>query len=273
MSKIGFCFSGEGARGSIQAGVALALSEKGIKPDFVIGVSSGAVCSAAYAYLGPQGLADMWSNINSLWDVFSLNWNCLWANGVFNQKPAEKILLTAIQNTPICEAVIARMNLYSSRIQYMSNKQISKEEFGEALLGAFAIPGLVNDRGGWVDAGFRVDAPLQQCIDSGCTEIYVILGSPLNISSYVPSGFLRPAVVAVHAVTTSIAQIMLNDITKFLKKNQEPGYINVILHLCEFKETYFDDLAFSECSSGVKIGMTEYMMRDELALKMRLGLN
>ena len=32
--KIGFCFTGEGARGSIQSGIALSLSLKGIKTDF-----------------------------------------------------------------------------------------------------------------------------------------------------------------------------------------------------------------------------------------------
>lgn len=52
--KVCFCYSGEGARGSIQAGITKSLIDRGIKPDITIGVSSGSVCAASYSYLGPD---------------------------------------------------------------------------------------------------------------------------------------------------------------------------------------------------------------------------
>ena len=75
MGKIGFCFTGEGARGSIQSGIALGLYNNGIKADYTIGVSSGSICSAAYSYLGAQGLTEMWRDIDNIFSVFSLNFN------------------------------------------------------------------------------------------------------------------------------------------------------------------------------------------------------
>ena len=74
---IGFCFTGEGARGSVQSGIALGLHKKGINADFTIGISSGSICAASYAYLGPQGVADLWSNISSVFDVFGFNFGFL----------------------------------------------------------------------------------------------------------------------------------------------------------------------------------------------------
>jgi len=101
---IGFCFTGEGARGSIQAGIALGLYKQGIKADYTIGISSGSICSASYSHLGPEGLAEMWSKINGIFDVFGINYNFMWKTGLLNQKPMEKIVYSAVKNDPICES-------------------------------------------------------------------------------------------------------------------------------------------------------------------------
>ena len=50
MSKIGFCFTGDGARGSIQAGIANSLYKQGIVPDLTIGISYGSDNAAFYAF-------------------------------------------------------------------------------------------------------------------------------------------------------------------------------------------------------------------------------
>jgi predicted acylesterase/phospholipase RssA len=110
-NKIGFCFTGEGARGSIQSGIALGLHKQGIDADFTIGISSGSICAASYAYLGPQGVSDMWSDIKNIFDVFGFNYNFFWKSGLLNQKPMEKIVRKAVQNQPICESVVVRMKI------------------------------------------------------------------------------------------------------------------------------------------------------------------
>jgi predicted acylesterase/phospholipase RssA len=269
---IGFCFTGEGARGSIQAGMALALHNQGIDADFVIGISSGSCCSVGYSFGGPEGLSNLWSNINTLFSVFSINWNCAWKRGLLNQKPAEKIMAELVKQTPICEGVVSRLNIVTGEIQYVSNKQVSPEEFAEAALGGFAITALVQDRNGWVDAGSRQMAPLKQCIDAGCDEIYVILGRPLDYTGcwQLPSGFLSALQMGYRALDLSLYELMLRDLSSCLKKNGDPGFKNIPIHVMSSKTLFCDSIEFRKCKAGVQYGLTEWQITEEKALRAAL---
>src|SRR5581483_8638626 len=147
---IGFCFSGEGARGSIQSGIALALHLKGINADFVVGTSSGSINAAAYSYLGPIETAKMWQGINSIFDILSINWNFLWNTGLFNQNPLSQRVNKIVKNKPICERMVLTINVETGEQKYVSNKS---PDFVEGVLKSVAIPGLVTDRNNWIDAG------------------------------------------------------------------------------------------------------------------------
>lgn len=272
MSKIGFCFTGEGARGSVQAGIALGLHKEGINADFTIGISSGSICAASYAYLGPQGLADMWSDISNIFDVFSVNWNFMWRRGLLNQKPMEKIVNRAIQNNPICESVVVRMNIEDGRMEYVSNMKSTKEDFGEAVLGAVAITALVEDRNGWVDAGSRQLAPLEQCIEAGCDEIYVIMGRKFEIDDWKrPSGFMPAIKMAYRALDVSLAEIMIRDINKCLKSQGDAGYRGINIHLVEPNDTFFQTIEFNKCKQGVSYGMENYTTNDKKGIRSYLN--
>lgn len=272
MSKIGFCFTGEGARGSVQAGIALGLHKEGINADFTIGISSGSICAASYAYLGPQGLADMWSDISNIFDVFSVNWNFMWRRGLLNQKPMEKIVNRAIQNNPICESVVVRMNIEDGRMEYVSNMKSTKEDFGEAVLGAVAITALVEDRNGWVDAGSRQLAPLEQCIEAGCDEIYVIMGRKFEIDDWKrPSGFMPAIKMAYRALDVSLAEIMIRDINKCLKSQGDAGYRGINIHLVEPNDTFFQTIEFNKCKQGVSYGIENYTTNDKKGIRSYLN--
>lgn len=268
MSRIGFCFTGEGARGSVQAGIALGLHRQGIDADFTIGISSGSVCAASYAYLGPQGLADMWSGVSNIFDVFGFNWNFPWKSGLLNQKPMERILRKAMTNDPICESVVVRMNIEDGRMEYVSNKNCSSGEFGEAVLGAVAITALVEDRNGWVDAGSRQLAPLEQCMEAGCDEIYVIMGRKFNIERWErPRGFMHAVKMAYRALDISLNEIMMRDITKCLKNEGEFGYKGINIHLVEPDETPFQTIEFNKCKYGVGYGLDNYTTSDRRGMR------
>lgn len=268
---IGFCFTGEGARGSIQSGITLGLYKQGIKADFTIGISSGSICAASYAYLGPEGLANMWSNISNIFDVFGFNYNFLWKTGILNQKPMEKIVKKSMENDPICESIVVRMNIENGFMDYVSNKNVSREEFKEAVLGSVAITALVEDRNGWVDAGSRQLAPLEQCINAGCTDIYVIMGRRFDIDKWsLPKGFLKPLRMAYRALDISLNEIMMRDINHCLKHENDVGYKGVNIYLVEPNETFFESVSFNKCKQGVEYGLKNYSLRDKKALKMIL---
>lgn len=273
MSKVGFCFTGEGARGSVQAGIALSLHREGIDADFTIGISSGSICAASYAYLGPQGLAELWSGIDSIFDVFGFNWNFPWKRGLMNQKPMERIVDKALKNDPICESVVTRMNIEDGRMEYVSNMHSDKMYFKEAVLGAVAITALVEDRNGWVDAGSRQLAPLEQCIEAGCTEIYVIMGRPFRIENWkVPSGFMSAVRMAYRALDVSLGEIMLRDIAHCLKNEGELGYRGINIHLMEPVETPFQTVEFARCREGVEYGLNNHLKSDKRGIRGYLKL-
>lgn len=266
--KVGFCFTGEGARGSIQAGIAYSLYKKKIKPDLTIGISSGSICSASYAYLGAEGLADLWSNISGVFDVFGVNYFFWNKTGLMNQIPMKKIVEKAMENEPVCESVVSKMNIKTGEMQYVSNMQVSKEDFKNSVLGSVAITGLVQDVDGWVDAGSRQLAPVKQCIDMGCNEIYLIMGRPLALNYWEgPKGFLKPAQMAFRALDISLYEIMTRDINEAIKNENDPYYKNVNIHLVEPKDLAFDSIRFDKCKYGVEYGKKEYNKYDKKGIK------
>lgn len=274
MSKIGFCFTGEGARGSIQSGMALGLERMGIKADFTIGISSGSICSASYAYLGPEGMAELWSSIRNIFHVFGFNPLMFWSRGLLNQKPMEKIVQNAMKNAPICESVVARMNIKDGRMDYVSNRSCSPDHFAEAVLGSVAITALVADRDGWVDAGSRQLAPLEQCIAAGCDEIYVIMGRRFMIEEWnLPSGFLCSAKMAFRALDISLNEFMLRDINRCLKQEGDQGFKGVNIHLVEPNETLFESTEFYRCKEGVKYGLDNFSINDRRGIFKKMGLS
>jgi len=262
LKRTAFCFTGEGARGSIQAGIALSLYESNIKPELTIGISSGSICAASYAYLGPQGVADMWSNIKNIFDVFGINYFPWRKTGMLNQKPMEKIVSNALKNTPVCESIVSKLNIHSGEMMYVSNKGITADEFKENVLSSVAITGLVEDRNGWVDAGSRQLAPLKQCIDLGYNEIYVIMGRPLTLSYWEGAkGILKPLEMAFRALDISLYEIMIRDINQHLNNN------DIEIYLVEPDKLFFDSVYFNQCKNGVQYGRKEYTIHDKKSLR------
>ena len=207
-------------------------------------------------------MADLWSGVNSLWDVFGFNWNFLWNTGILNQKPAEKYIQAAIRNTPICESVISRLNVCKGVVEYVSNQNIPKEEFAEAVLSAFAIPGLVTARNGYIDGAFMVETPLQQAIDSGCTEIHVILGSPMKPSVWsIPTGLFKFASMFYRAFDLSLTEILILDVFNYIKSGN-----NIPIHVYQPNTCLYSLLDFSQCAQGVQYGLENYAEFIEVGL-------
>lgn len=265
--KTGFCFTGEGARGAVQAGIVKGLSDIGIAPDLTIGISSGSICSASYAYLGPDGLFEMWKNVKNIFSVFGLNYNMLTRSGVMNQKPMEKIVLKAMKNNPICESIVSKMNIETGELVYVSNFKTKKVDFAESVLASVAITGLVEDREGWVDAGSRQLAPLEQAISFGCDKIYVIMGRPFSLSQWTkPKGFFKNIKMAFRALDISLQEIMIRDISQFINKGYNFNK-NVEIFLVEPNELFYESVEFSKCEKGVYLGKNNFSILDKKEIK------
>jgi len=263
-NKVGFCFTGEGARGSIQAGIALGLYKQGVQADYTIGISSGSICAASYAYLGPQGLADMWCSISSIFDVFGINFDAPFRTGLLNQKPMKSIVKKALKNDAICESTVCRMNIETGYMDYVSNHSSSKSDFEDAVLGSVAITGLVEDYKGWVDAGSRQLAPLDQCIEAGCDKIYVIMGRPSYLEPWrKPKGLFRQFKMAFRALDITLFEIMTRDVFSCIRSEDDPKFKGVDIHLVEPKDLAFESVEFKKCKYGVNYGLNSFTINDK----------
>lgn len=270
MKKVGFCFTGEGARGAIQAGIAYDLALHGIKADFTAGISSGSICAAAYAHLKPAGLYDLWANIKGVTSVFGVNWWKLpWVYGLCNQKPMEKLVRTAVQHDPICESVVARMHIETGQLDYVSNMKVSRDDFAEAVLGSVAITALVEDRNGWVDAGSRQLAPVSLCVDAGCTDIYIIAGRPMVMQNWKkPRGLLKIPAMAFRAFDISLFELAMRDINYWIGPEAPDSAKNLNITLIQPTELCYENIEFNKCAVGAVFGRYNYMGRDKEELRM-----
>jgi predicted acylesterase/phospholipase RssA len=259
MSKVCFCYSGEGARGSIQAGITRSLIEKGIKPDLTIGVSSGSVCASSYSYLGADGLVDLWNSISSILDVFGFNYNFLWKSGLLNSKPLEKRINSIIHDNPLCESVVSKLHIETGEIRYVSNKLVSQQEFIDSIISSIAITTLIEDKNGWVDAGSRVLTPIDQAINIGATDIYIITGRPMELSHWSkPKGFLSLVKFGLRALDISLYELMLRDINEWINDPEKMEKHKVNITLLQPKEFIFESTEFKKCKLGTEYGYKEY---------------
>lgn len=268
--KVGICFTGEGARGAVQAGIAYNLAQRGVLADFTVGISSGSICAAAYAHLKPEGLYDLWANVKGLRSVFGVNWWRLpWAYGLLNQKPMEKIVRAAVQHEPICESVVTRMNIATGELNYVSNRRATKEEFAEAILGSVAITALVEDRHGWVDAGSRQLAPVSLCVDAGCTDIYIITGRPMVIQNWKkPRGLLKIPAMAFRALDISLFEIALRDINYWIGPEAPASAQDINISLVQPTELFYENIEFNRCAEGLALGRYNHTGRTKEDLRL-----
>lgn len=260
-NKICFCYSGEGARGSIQAGITKSLIDKGIKPDITVGVSSGSVCAASYSYLGADGLIDLWKSIDNILDVFGFNYNFLWKSGFLNSKPLLNRIQKIVHDNPLCESIVSKLNIETGEIKYTSNKKSTKQEFIDSIIASIAITTLIEDKNGWVDAGSRVLTPIDHAVSLGCSEIYIITGRPMELSYWrKPKGWLSLFKFGLRALDISLYELMLRDINNWINDSEKIKKYNINVTLVQPKDFIFESTEFNKCYIGTVYGQNNYTM-------------
>ena len=171
--------AGGGSKGAFQAGVLDQLKLQ--RYDFVVGTSTGAMNAVGYAYLGSEGLADIWRGIKSRSDVFSFSWS---TEGVFSPEPLRRKLLDVIEGQSRIPAWVSSVCLEDCSLAYSCS---GDPDFAHMAVASCSIPGAVVPTiwGGrtYVDGGVRENAPVSKAKQLGATEIDVILCNPLQWDS------------------------------------------------------------------------------------------
>lgn len=219
-----FVLSGGGSLGSVQAGMALALAERGIVPDLVIGTSVGAVNGGwLTAHPGPEGamrLAEIWRTVRRT-DVFP---NDL-AGGFlgFVGRRDHLVSSSGLRRILTRHLPFDRLEAAPLALQVVATDVTTGEEVVfdhgpavDAILASAAIPGVfppvrIGDRT-LVDGAVASNVPIAHAVRAGATSVYVLPTGYACALDRAPRSALG---VAIQALTLMLAQQLARDVERF----------------------------------------------------------
>jgi len=206
-TKKALVLSGGGSKGAVQVGMAMRLFQEGFKPDFVAGVSVGALNGFFLAQHKPDLLYNLWKNIKSSDDVYRSRWLTLglgligWQWGypsIYKPGPIKKLIRKHVKATKPedfkAEFRCGTVNLRDG--EYVVAHQGS-DYLGRMMAGSMSIPIVfppvpvcerrsflgflrrtepkpVDGCDLFVDGCVRANSPISDAIDYGADEIHVL---------------------------------------------------------------------------------------------------
>jgi len=204
-----FVFQGGGSLSAPQVGMLRALTEAGIRPDFVVGTSAGALNAVAFAsrpdIAGVQALEDLWLTLRRR-HVAAISPRLLARaligryDGLFDASPMSRILRGGLVPA-VLERTAIPVHVIATELVSGDPVVLSDGDVVSALLASAAFPGIFPpvQRGPQrlVDGGVSADIPILQAEALGAGRCYVL---PAAVSDD-QSGPLRgPLAMAYHAL-------------------------------------------------------------------------
>ncbi len=171
--KIGFAFSGGGAKGAAHCGALQALHEYGIKADVVAGTSAGSIAATLYASgVAPIDMANMFATLDfkDLLGVQKLR------GGIFDTKPLVKHLRSIIpyqnlEELPIPATVVAT-SLERGCVKFFSEGEIAPRVAASCSIPIVYQPQKLEGEH-YVDGGVLMNLPVTPIRD--CCEKVIAL--------------------------------------------------------------------------------------------------
>ena len=182
---VAFVLSGGSSLGSIQVGMLQALFEAGIKPDFLVGTSVGAVNAAWIAgqpdIEGVAKLKDIWLRLRRD-DIFPLGWAA--ASGLLGRSNhlvsngALRALLERHLPYRRLEQAMVPVHVVTSELKSGQAVVLSSGPAIPALLASCAIPGIFPPvpfgKRHLVDGGVANHTPINAAVTLGAKKIFVL---------------------------------------------------------------------------------------------------
>lgn len=219
--RTAFVFAGGGSLGAIQVGMLQALTEAGVKPDFVVGSSVGAINAAYYAQYpdqeGVDRLAEIWLGVRrsqvmpvSLWRAFLGLFlrNHLMTNGGLRRLFSKHLGGTDLRDSPM------ERHLLATNLADGGKVLISEGDTVQALLASTAIPAFfppVKMNGTYlIDGGVASITPIEAAIRQGAERLIVL---PTGLScardrDVIPSNTFE---MSLYAINLLIAGQLVSD--------------------------------------------------------------
>lgn len=188
---IAFVFSGGGNRGAVQAGALLALLERNIRPDLIIGTSVGAINGIPFAanpsLAGTRLAVETWRRVRRA-DVFpgnplTVGWRVLTRQGSLHDQGSFRRFLLSMLPPGVrrfgdlqVPCVVTSTVLGTGQLRLFGEDP--EERLVDGLLASTAIPPFFpphHYRGEWlVDGAVVANLPIAQAIARGARTIYAL---------------------------------------------------------------------------------------------------
>lgn len=240
-----FVLSGGAALGATQVGMLLALSEAGIRPDFIVGTSVGAVNGAWIAGRpDPDGVTDL-----------AQLWQGLTRDDVFPARPLLGLLgFVGRRRNLVPDTGLRRLladNLRFERLEEAptplhvivtdvltgDDVRLSTGDAVDAVLASAAIPAVFPpvhiDGRDYVDGGVVNNTPISHAVALGADAVWVLSTGYACSLSEPPRGALG---MALHALTLTVNQRLALDVERY-----EPTVdLRVVPPLCPIRTSPSD---------------------------------
>jgi NTE family protein len=268
MEKTAFVFAGGGSLGAIQAGMLRELIAAGIRPDFLVGASAGAINSAFFAFqpdmAGAWALESLWRGIRREhvmpWSFFSL----LGAFGLFGAKGTHLVksknlraFLTEQFGDARLEQGTVPVHVVTTEMKTGNEIVLSHGSVVDAVLASTAIPGVfppVSIEGNMlIDGGVANNTPISTAIRLGATRVIILATGSTCAERRPPRGALEHAMRAVNLL---VARQLVSDLERW----SSHAAITVVAPLCPLDVSPYD---YSQ--SGVLIDRAAQETRPWLA--------
>lgn len=245
MGKTAFVFAGGGSLGAVEVGMLRALVHHGIRPDFVVGASVGAINAVYFAkHPTPDGvdrLERIWRTVRRQ-DVFPVSTlgavvRMITRRGHLISQAALRRLLEAhmpglrLEDTSLPCHVVATDLLAGTEVHLTAGPAV------EALLASTAIPGVfqpVRHAGRHlVDGGVMSNTPIATTVELGASRVIVL---PTGIACALAAPPRGVVAVALHALTLLIARQLVADVERL----RDRAEIVVVPPLCPLDVSSYD---------------------------------
>jgi NTE family protein len=242
-AKTAFVFSGGGSLGAIQVGMLRVLLSYGLKPDFVVGASVGAI-NAAYFASAPTAecvvrLEQIWSGLRRA-DIFPFTLTS--AFGLIRHRgyvvDSSKLRRVIETNLPCARIEDAQIPLHiMATTQQGIGIRLSSGPAVDAILASTAIPGVfptVDINGeALMDGAVAANTPVRLAAELGASRIIIL---PTGYACALKQPPTRAIGRALHAITLMIAWQLIYE----LERMSDDIQVHLVPTLCPLAVSPFD---------------------------------
>jgi len=232
-----FVLSGGGSLGAVQVGMLLALAEREITPDLLVGTSVGAINAAWVAgrpgLEGTRQLAEVWRSVRRE-DVFPIR-PIAGLLGFLGRSdhlvPADNLrallrrhlTYSRLEDAPVPVQVVATEIATGLEIVLGRGNAVDAVAASSAIPGVF--PAVTIEGHQLVDGGVANNTPISRAIDAGASTIYVLPTGYACSLRAAPRGALG---MALQSITLLVQHRLIADVARY----QDGVDLRVLAPLC-----------------------------------------